>query len=652
MKTRILLITLLSLITAAIPGVMTATAQENVPRVSTPQVQRLLTRIETKIEVLKEEADRAATRTGRQNQDATDVSDLGRYLTDLNTSISRLDNTYDAHQPVDNDLREAMTDATVVDQFMTRNRVSVSAQAQWRSLKRDLNTLASYNRLSWNWNQTIPDRTTTGGYPGSGYPGGVNTGNRPYAVPDSEIQALISRIQNNTELFERQVTTALNNNRTGNAADAQTMSDYILGLEASTLRLKQHFDARQSTDSDVSDVLTSATYIDQFMSRNRLPFEAESQWRNLRTDLTNLAAGYRVSWNWNQTLPSNPGQNSGPGGGRRLDVALSGTYRLNTRLSENVSAAVDRALGTASQTQNQGLQRRLTPPEMIAIEKNNATVSMASSNRPRVTFQADGVARTETTQNGRTFTTTATADADSLIINYQGERANDFYVTFAPSTNGQLRVTRRVYIEETNQPVSVTSVYDKIDPVARWNMVTTGGDNTATGIVNNTFVVPSGTRLTAVLTTPITAETARPNDRITLDVTAPTQYRGARISGHLITEDASNRVSGRSRVMVSFDSITLRNGQSYRFDGLVNAVIAADGSNIAVAQQTPARQTTGVGGILGALIGAISGQPIDQTVAPGVSGSILTQASDVFSLGQSSQFVITASSGTNVSQFR
>jgi len=288
---------------------------------------------------------------------------------------------------------------------------------------------------------------------------------------------------------------------------------------------------------------------------------------------------------------------------------------------------------------------------MIAIEKNNATVSMASSNRPRVTFQADGVARTETTQNGRTFTTTATADADSLIINYQGERANDFYVTFAPSTNGQLRVTRRVYIEATNQPVSVTSVYDKIDPVARWNMVTTGGDNTST-VINNTFVIPNGTRLTAVLTTPITAETARPNDRITLDVTAPTQYRGARISGHMITEDASNRIPGRSRVMVSFDSITLRNGQSYRFDGVVNAVIAADGSNVGVTQQTPARQTTGVGSILGALIGAISGQPIDQTAAPGVSGTILTQSRDAFSLGQNSQFVITATSDTSVSQFR
>jgi len=320
MKTKIFLITILSLMIAAMAGVTSTPAQVNARTASTRQIQRLLTRIETKIEILKDEADRAVTRTGRQNQDSADVSDLSRYLTDLNTSVSRLDDTYDGNQPVENDLREAMSDATLVDQFMTRNRVSVSAQAQWRSLKRDLNTLASYNRLSWNWNQTIPDRTTTGGYPG-----GVNTGNRPYTVPDSEIQALISRIQSNTELFERQVTTALNNNRTGNARDAQTMSDYILGLEASTLRLKQHFDARQSTDSDVSDVLTSATYIDQFMSRNRLPFEAESQWRNLRTDLTNLAAGYRVSWTWDQTLPTNPGRNGGPVSGRGLDAALAGT---------------------------------------------------------------------------------------------------------------------------------------------------------------------------------------------------------------------------------------------------------------------------------------------------------------------------------------
>lgn len=646
MKTRVFLAGTLALLLMSVVETTTASAQTTTSRVTARQVQRLLTRIETKIEVLKDEADRVSTRTVGQNQTAANVDDLGRYLDELNTSVTRLDDTYDGRQPVDVELRDAMSDATLVDQFMSQNRVSVSAQSQWRSLKRDFNTLAGYNRLSWNWNQPIPAGSTEGGYP---------VGSRPYIVTDAQLSTLISQIQNKTELFEQAIIADLDSNRTGVSRESSSMRDNILALETSTLRLKQRIDSRQSTGVDVSDVLTQAAPIDRFMSRNELSYQSEAQWRNLRADLNNLASAYRVSWDPNQTQPTYPG-NNGPGTGRRLDTALSGTYRLNSSLSEDVSAAVDRALGTyatSDQMQRQRLERRLSSPEMIAIEKNNASISMASSNLPRVTFTADGVGRTETSQNGRTITTTATADADSLIINYQGERANDFYVTFAPMNDGRLKVTRRIYLENSNTPVSVSSIYDKVDSVARWNMVTTGADNTSTGVINDTFTIANGTRLNAVLRAPLTTSVSRSTDRITLEVTTPLQYRGALISGRILSEDTTSRTPGQSRVLVSFDSVRLPNGQTYRFGGVINGVISAEGDNISVAQQTPVRQTRGgVGNILGALIGAISGQPIEQTAATGISGTILTQPRDVFNLREGSQFIITASNDAGANQLR
>jgi hypothetical protein len=645
MKARIFLSAALGLCLMTVVGLERAAAQVSTTTVSTRQVQRLITRIETKIEVLKDEADRVSNRTGRQDVNATD--DLGKYLDELNASVNRLDDSFDARRPYADELREAMSDATVVDQFMAQNRASVSAQAQWRSLKRDFNTLAGYNRLSWNWDQTIPTGPPTGGFPG----GGAQT----YTVSDTQMETLLSRIKLKTDIFKRQMTTALNMTKI-NDMDTRTITNYISGFETATDRLKQRFDLRQSTNTDVSDVLMRAAYIDQFMSRNNLTREAGAQWRNLRADLNTLATDYRVSWNWNQTLPPYPGTTeNGPVAGRRFDAALTGTYRLNASLSENVSTAVDRALGinaTTDQLQRQRLERRLRSPEMIAIEKNNASVAMASSILPRVTFQADGVARSETNQNGRTITTTATADAEGLIINYQGERANDFYITFAPMNDGRLKVTRRVYLENTNDAVTVSSVYDKIDTVARWNVVTTGSDTSA-GVVNDTFAIPAGTRLNAVLQNVITSGT-NATDRLTLEVTTPSQYRGAIIRGRVVTEESSSRVAGRSRVLVTFDSVRMPNGQTYRFSGVVNGVIAADGENISVAQQTPTRQTrAGVGDVLGALIGAISGRPIEQTAAAGVSGSILTQARDAFNVGVGSQFIITATQDTSsVSQLR
>lgn len=645
-SSRSFLVGVLSAVLTFLIGVTAAPGQVSSTRVSTRQVQRLLTRIETKVEVLKDEVDRVETRSGRQNQDTEAVGDLGRYLDELNASVSRLDDAFDARQLINDELREAMSNATVIDQFMVQNRVSVGAQAQWRSLKRDFVTLASYNRLSWDWNRKFPGGPTTGG---------GATGARAYIVTDAQMQTLLSRIDLKTGIFKKQLAGAVRDTRVDNFRSEPTITNYVAGFDAAMDRLNQQFKARRSTDGEVTEVLTQATYIDQFMSRNKLPLEVEAQWRNLRGDLNTLASNYQVSWSWNQTLPPYTGSvDTGQLPGRGFDAAISGTYRLNTNLSEDVASAVERALGrnAAESLQRERLERRLRSPEMLAIEKNNATVSMASSNQPRITFQADGIARAETNQNGRRITTTATADADGLIINTQGERANDFYVTFAPINDGRLKVTRRIYLENTNEAVSVASVYDKVDEVARWNMVVTGGDTSA-GVINDSFIVPSTTRLNAVLRTNIDSRTTQATDRITLEITTPTQYRGAVISGRVITEDPSSRVAGRSRVLISFDSIRMPNGQAYRFNGLVNGVIAADGENIAVMQQTPARQTTGnIGGILGALIGAVSGRPIEQTASTGVSGSILAESGDAFTLGSGSQLIITAASDVTVSRLR
>ena len=97
----------------------------------------------------------------------------------------------------------------------------------------------------------------------------------------------------------------------------------------------------------------------------------------------------------------------------------------------------------------------------------------------------------------------------------------------------------------------------------------------------------------------------------------------------------------------------MTNGQTYRFAGIVNGVTSASGDNIGVAQQTTARNTrVGVGDVLGALIGAIGGRPIEQTTAGQPVGTILSESGDILTIGQGSQFVITATSNTTVGQFR
>ncbi|MBA3769507.1 MAG: hypothetical protein H0X08_03245, partial [Blastocatellia bacterium] len=254
--------------------------------------------------------------------------------------------------------------------------------------------------------------------------------------------------------------------------------------------------------------------------------------------------------------------------------------------------------------------------------------------------------------NGRTITTTATVDEDGLIVNYQGERASDFYLTFLPMADGKLKVTRRIYTEASGEAVTVSSVYDKIATVARWTSVSAGSTNGVSGVIEDSYVIPSGTRLSAELTNSIIGPQLA--DRFTMEVTSPGQYRGAVISGRVLAENASSRAAGQTRVLLAFDTIRLPSGRTHRFSGNINAVTAANGDLIEVNNQSATTRTSnqptrsGAGAILGALIGAISGVPVDSAGASAsTDGAVLSQQGDRINLGAGSQINITATAPRN-----
>lgn len=637
MKTKLFFITVLSMIAMVLTASSSASAQITPNRTTARQTETLLIRIETKIDVLKDEAQRVADRSTNTNNDTSDQ--FTEYLTTLEQSVTKLHETFDNRGPLTEDLRSALTNATMIDQYLVRNRVTPSAQSQWRSLKRDFTTLATSNRLVWNWNQPINQVPVEPGYPSTG----------TYTATATQVRTLLSRLELKTNNYKRQMETALRTDTTADQAD-DVIADYVADFETAERRLQQRFEARQSTSGDATDVLTRATYIDQFMTRNRLNAQTQAQWRNLKADLNTLATYYNVNWNWNQPIPTNTGSSEGGINPRNFDARLSGTYRLNTSLSENPTAAIDQALNSTSAVERDNyrrrLEQRLSSPEVIAIEKSGTTVTLASSILPQVTFQADGVARSETNPRGRTVTTTATADQDGLIINYQGERSSDFYITFLPMADRRLKMTRRIYLDNGNNSITVSSIYDKIDNIARWNVVNntvneTGGVSTT---VNDSFVIPNGMRLSAELRSSITGTEA--GERFTMEVTTPIQYRGAIIGGRVVAEDAAGRVAGRSRVLLVFDTIRLSTGQTYRFAGTIDAVTAANGDIVQVTNQTAraaTQPTRGVGGVLGALIGAIAGVPVDSANTAATAGSILAQNRDTIDIDSGSQFLITAS---------
>lgn len=471
---------------------------------------------------------------------------------------------------------------------------------------------------------------------------------------DRQVRDLLVRIETKTDAFRQSVDRSLDRGRWDNTNREESIMTYITDFENATDELRRDFDSRRSISNEVSNVLDRAWYIDDFVRRNQLNSSVRSQWNSLRYDLNTLARYSAVSWNWNRRNPTFP-----IGG---VDARLTGTYRMNTGLSDNVDTVIDRALGDFGQNDRtrlrRNLERRLSAPQELAIQKNGRTVTIASNLSPQVSFQADGIVRTETTNRGRTIRTTATSTRNGVTINTDGDRANDFWVSFETVGNDRLRVTRRIYLENRNQTVTATSVYDKTDRIARWPAVTgrPGWDNT--GSIGD-FYIPNGTQLTAVLRNRITSRDSQPGDRFTMEVTSPSTYRGAIIEGRVAQAESSGRVSGRANVALEFDSIRF-NGREYRFAGIIDSAREADGDTISINNEGTVRdgnQTTrtvtraGIGAALGAIIGAIAGGGEGAAIGAGIgagagAGSVILQGRDNIELEQGSQFTITATAPT------
>lgn len=506
---------------------------------------------------------------------------------------------------------------------------------------------------------------------------------RPYRANDRQVQVLINRIETGTDTFRRQVDRSLDRSAMDGTRTEDTLTSFVTDFENATDSLRRRFDSRTSTTADVQEVLNRASMIENYVRDNRLSNAAQRQWNLVRTDLDTLATYYGVRWDWTATYNDyrnndrnnrdnrdNRGGFGGRGGGR-FDSRITGTYRLNTGQSDDVNALLDRTFGTntdANQRQRgrRMMERRLTAPDMLAIEKINQRVTLASSLSPQISFDADNVSRSEVSNNGRTVNIRAAQSADGLTISYEGDRMNDYTINFIPIGNGQLRVTRRLHLENRGETITVSSVYDKIDPVARWTDMGGSVNNGNTGTINNNnnydFVVPNGTRLVAVLNTPLSTRTTQNGDRFTMEVTAPAQYRGAIIEGTVANAERSGRVSGRAEMGLNFETIRLRNGQTYRFTGLIDSVRNANGDSVGINNEGAVRdsnQTTktvtraGIGAALGALIGAIAGGGQGAAIGAGVgagagAGSVILQGRDDLRLDTGTEFNLTSSAPSNL----
>ncbi len=496
----------------------------------------------------------------------------------------------------------------------------------------------------------------------------AQTQRRAYRVNDRQIQTLLNRIENRSDVFQRSFSDAVNGGRYGNTNRQGNINQTVNDFRTAVDTLHTNFNNRRDSTQDVQSVLDRATTINDYLMSSRLNGRANTDWENVRTDLTELARLYNVSWNWSaQTYPNTNPNGTVYGQGRGLD-RITGTFRLDTSRSEDPRGAAERATRSLPTRDRQrvldNLTARLESPESIAIDRRGRSFTIASTRASQITFEADGTERVETLDNGRQVRVMASYTRDQLVISQTGDRGNDYSVTFEPMDAGRrLRITRRISTDRLTQPVVVESIYDKTADTAQLNIYDGGGysnnyPTNGTGTVNGGFTVADGTLLVATLNDNLTTKDSRENDRFTMTVTSPAQYEGAIIEGYITGIARSGRVTGRSALTFNFERIRLRNGNTYRFAGFVDSVRTANGENVRVDNEGTVQEGdnrtsttvkraaigTAVGAIIGAIAGGGKGAAIGAAVGAGAgAGSVYVQGRDDLELLSGTEVTVRAS---------
>jgi hypothetical protein len=389
---------------------------------------------------------------------------------------------------------------------------------------------------------------------------------------------------------------------------------------------------------------------------------------------------------------------------------LTGVYRLNAGSSDDPRAIAERASNNISYDERRrivdDLTTRLTAPDVLAIERRGRLIDIASSRAPRISFEADGRERTEQAADGHTVTTRAVLYGDQLMVSSNGSPDDNFSVTFDPLDYGRrLRVTRRIYSVQLNQPLVIQSIYDKTSTVARWGIfrepqkpspTVTARDNqtlpritrtpppvttqssrpqppppvirnrppqpepTGEVMANAPLIVPNGTQLVGVLNNDLSTAQSHEGDRFTMTVRSPAEYEGAIIEGYVSGLNRGGRIAGRSEMRLNFEQIRLRDGRTADFGGYIESIspvgdedVRVDTENGGGVQDRDNRsnrtaQRAAIGAAVGAIIGAIAGggrgAAIGAAVGAGVgAGSVYVEGRDDLDLTSGTEMTIRAS---------
>jgi hypothetical protein len=146
--------------------------------------------------------------------------------------------------------------------------------------------------------------------------------------------------------------------------------------------------------------------------------------------------------------------------------------------------------------------------------------------------------------------------------------------------------------------------------------------------------VPSGTELVLTLETPVSSETAKPDQPVRATLAKPVVVagmevipHGALVTGAVVSAERSGKVKGRASIALRFNEVTVMNAP-YR---IITAQIVREAEATKGKDAKTIAVTTGVGTAIGAIAGGGKGAAIGAGVggAAGTGAVLATRGKEV-----------------------
>ncbi len=613
-------------------------AQPQPNRNNTREVSNMLQRLERSSSRFRNSLNLALVQ--RSVDQMRPQNDVSTFEPGFELAIKQFRDQFTRRLAVAADVEGILQKALPLNSFITQNNLNTRVKNDWTSVRTDLNTLATAYGVSWQWNQLTPMKVDANG---------------SFRLSEGELDQLIQRIENGGDTFRVSLTDAFSRTPSDRSRSESNMNDALRGFKKATDQVRIHFDARELISDDIKQLLDHAEPLDNFMRDNPLTGRVKSDWSTLRGNLSVLASAYDVAPSWGTSPPLQTGSKN--------TNRLTGTFRLDSSLSNNPWDKAQRATQNLRTDERQKvvdeILARLESPQMLMMERRGTTMTIASSLASQTTFEADGRERQEQLSNGRWTKVTATLRGEQLVVSSNGYKENDFNVTFDASENDRsLRVRRQIYSDKLTQPVVVDSVYDRTADVAQWNVNKESRPVLGNASTSGEFIVRDGETLVAILNSDLTTKLSQQGDLFTMTVRDPSQFEGAVIEGAVGSVDQGGRLTGRSSMSLNFERIRLRNGQTYKFSGVLGNVRLLNGDTVKVDnegsaqgsnQTTQTIQRAGIATAVGAIIGAIAGGGKGAAIggiigAAGGAGTVFIQGKDNLELPVGTELTIRASS--------